>query len=113
MKPAALISAALALCLAVCAGCHRQNTRTSVIRVPDLTTDAAAEKIIHALSPYQEYELVLEVVPNVPDRSVNVVYDGLVVSLKNIEYLIARAGFAANDTPALPELQATPDTDTP
>ncbi len=90
------------LALAASAGCYRRDVRTVSIRTPDMDSDEAARRVIEAFAPYRELGMVLDVEPNVPERTVTVVYDSREAALKNLEYWIARAGFTANDQPPLP-----------
>lgn len=102
------IAAIALLALVAAVGCHRHDIRVTAIRVPEMDSDEAARKVVEALAPYGELGLVHDVETNVPERTVTVTYDSTEVALKNLEYLIARAGFAANDQPALPPPRAEP-----
>jgi copper chaperone CopZ len=81
--------------------CRRVDLRTARIYVPNMKNRVCAERVANAVAR----------VPGVrPDsikvdatsRDVTVLYDSINLSLKNIEYAIADAGFGANDIPANP-----------
>lgn len=97
---AALLAAGVGLC-----SCRQQDLRTFKIRVPEMHNAACAEVVGRALARVngvQQESIRIDV----GDRSVTLTYDSMVLSLKNIEYAIAQAGFTANDIPADAEARA-------
>lgn len=88
--------------------CRRHDLRTVRIDVPEMHNEACAELVKKALSrvenvKYAKTEVDLE------KRRVIVTYESLKLSLKNVEFAIAKAGFDANDIPADPKaLKALP-----
>lgn len=88
-------------------GCRRYDYRTVKIDVPGMKNKACSERVYQAV--YQELGQSQALPPkngvevNLSERVVKVTYDSLRLSLKNIEFAIADAGFAANDIPANPE----------
>jgi hypothetical protein len=97
--------AILLLCLAAAIGCRRKDIRTARIHVPQMTGPECRELILAVVNKQQGVQGD-KVTTNPARRDVVVPYDSLVLSLKNIEYALARAGFAANDIPADPAARA-------
>ena len=95
-------------------GCRQQDIRTVTVQVPAMKNEACAERVSEAVaselvSGAGEHanrqivrSLVLSgaIVPDLANRTVIVRYDSLRLSLKNVEFAIADAGFEANNTPA-------------
>jgi copper chaperone CopZ len=98
--------------------CRQQDNRTLIINVPEMRNEACVRVIAASLwtspgikrkefhprrkndpVPF-EYLLSDSVTFNISRRQVTVVYDSLLTADKNIEFRIAKAGFAANDIPA-------------
>jgi copper chaperone CopZ len=79
------------------AGCRRQDIRTQHIRVPQLKGEACEQVIRAALS---RTDGVFAPQVRFSNQTVVVTYDSMKLGLKNLEFVIAAAGFTANDTPA-------------
>jgi copper chaperone CopZ len=101
---ATLLAIGLVLCVTG-VSCRQRDLRTMPIHVPGMKSQACVELVKAAVAR----------VPGVlPDkttvdpatRTVYVTYESLGLSLKNIEFAIADAGFAANEIPAKPEAAA-------
>ena len=81
--------------------CRKRDLRTISIDVPQMTDEASAVKVmgicrsIHGVDP-KTVEL------DRARRTVTVTYDSMKLSIKNIEFEIAVAGYQANDVPANP-----------
>jgi len=108
-------SLALALAAAVFqAGCRQQDIRTVTVQVPGMKNEACAAMVADAVaweiagSPGERpsrqlarsFQLSGAIAVDLTNRTVRVRYDSLKMSLKNIEFAIADAGFEANNTPA-------------
>jgi copper chaperone CopZ len=79
-----------------------QDIRTVVIQVPQMKEDVCAERVKQALSQ-QQGVLTEGIQIDLRTRRVTVSYDSLQLSLKNLEFALADAGFIANDVPAKQE----------
>lgn len=93
-----------ALCIAAClmallgTSCRQKDIRVAVIDVPAMKNAACVEHIVKALGREQGVN-PNDVTVSLDDRQVEVRYDSLRHSVKNLEFTIAEAGFAANDVP--------------
>jgi hypothetical protein len=97
MKPTISIIAIVMACLCG-AGCRQHDYRTLEIEVPGLKNAQCEQLIRRAL---RHKGIVQEEVQiDLAARRVTVVYDSLFMANKNIEFFIAKLGFAANDIPA-------------
>gem|GEM_PF-550088 len=95
--------AALFLIVAAsCVGCRTRDMRTMIIHVPGMRNDACREIVVSAIMKFQGVDPI-SVRVDMKRRLVTVTYDSLVLSLKNIEFAVAEAGFQANDVPAKQE----------
>ena len=85
--------------VALGAACRQQDVRTVVIDVPGMQNQACVERVKaglgRSMGVFHDQTRF-----DVATRTVTVTYDSLPVSLKNIEFNIAEAGFQANDIPA-------------
>ena len=88
-----LIMAALT-CLLLMTGCYRQDVMTMEIEISQMRHAECSRIIINAL---QNVEGIKYVDPDMELRILTVSYDSRTLALKNIEYIIAEAGFTAND----------------
>jgi hypothetical protein len=109
--------ALLALAVLCCLSCRKEDIRTAVLEVPGMKNQACADRIAKAVAtelaagpaddatPQRIQAVVLSgtIKTDLDRKIVTVVYDSLRLSLKNLEFAAARAGFAANNTPADPE----------
>lgn len=107
------LSAALAAAVLL-AGCRQQDIRTVTIQVPAMKNAACAQIVSEAVAwelagnpgerPNRQLARSLQLSGllslDLTNRTVRVKYDSLKMSLKNIEFAIADAGFEANNTPA-------------
>ncbi|MCE9615007.1 MAG: heavy-metal-associated domain-containing protein [Lentisphaerae bacterium] len=90
----------LALSLAaVVAGCRQVDIRTAVLYVPAMTNQACVNVVLKALNTEQGISSP-QVTVRQDSCTLEVRYDSLRHSLKNLEFTVADAGFAANDIPA-------------
>lgn len=92
----AILLAGLAL---ACVSCRRTDVRTVVIRVPQMRNQACVERVTDALKQAR-YGVKMETLQaDLESRTVTVQYDSMQLSIKNMEFLIAEAGFDANEVP--------------
>lgn len=97
MKARVWITTAASLILMV--SCRQKDIRTVEIRVPEMRNRACMEVVARAISRVPGVNKKTVAID--PDtRVVSVEYDSLKLALKNIEFAIAKSGFAANDVPA-------------
>lgn len=82
-----------------CASCRRTDVRTVVIRVPQMRSQGCVERVTDALKQAR-YGVKLDTLQvDLTNRTVTVQYDSMQLSIKNIEFLVAGAGFDANEVP--------------
>jgi len=104
--------------------CRQHDYHTLVVKVPEMRNQACVRRIAVALwsspalkkkgyHPKRKNEVVPVVYLlsesvsfDIAKREVTVTYDSLLTADKNIEFLIAKAGFKANDIPADPKAAA-------
>jgi copper chaperone CopZ len=79
--------------------CRRHDYRTVKIDVPDMKNKACEEVVRRAIAGVPALQAEKTEIDPV-GRTVTVSYDSIVLSLKNVEFAIADAGFAADDVPA-------------
>ena len=79
--------------------CRRQDARTVSIHVPGMKNEACVEHVHTSLRRVPGVQ-VDSIVIDDATRTVLVTYESLNLSLKNIEFAIADAGFDANQVPA-------------
>ena len=94
---------AIAAALIFTVACRTQDIRIQVIRTPQLINNDCAQILVRDLT---KTEGVSEVIYSLQDKTVTVTYDSMKLALKNLESVIAMAGFDANDTPANPQARA-------
>ena len=90
----------LALVILACllfSSCRQQDVREVVIKVPGLKNQACAKIIQDA---FMRQPGVVSIRPDFQKHEIAVIYNSMVIALKNIEFTIAAAGFDANDTQA-------------
>jgi copper chaperone CopZ len=82
-----------------CASCRKTDVRTVVIRVPQMRSEACAERVKDALQQarYGVRQDTLRV--DLERRTITIDYDSMQLSIKNIEFIVAEAGFDANEVP--------------
>lgn len=78
-------------------GCRQVDIRTRTLKVPQMKNDRCARIVVTALG---KTDGVMPDRIQTGDRTVTVTYDSMKVGLRNLEYVIAAAGFDAGDTPA-------------
>jgi len=100
MKHTIVLSAIALLC---CAGCFRQDHRTIDVAVPQLASEACFQAISDGLKGVDGIEGLR---PDYANRRLAVTYNALKLGIKNIEAVIASAGFDANDTTAPADIRA-------
>jgi copper chaperone CopZ len=104
----ALVILALVVCAVEGVSCRRSDVRVIHVYVPGMKNRKCAEIILNALGKEQGIG-ARSVSVDMADRVVTVRYDSIQRSIKNIEFTIADAGFAANEVPANAEAaQALP-----
>jgi len=96
-----MCSILLIICAGLCS-CRRNDYRTVNIYVPKMKNRACAEVVVNALRR-QEGIRSRDIAVDMSSRIVTVRYDSIERSIKNLEYTIADAGFAANEIPATTE----------
>jgi copper chaperone CopZ len=80
----------------LCTACFRNDTRIGIYHVPNMTS----QECLNALSGrLRAVEGVMDVQADFATQQVSVTFNGLKAGLKNIEFVIAGAGFDVNDTP--------------
>ena len=87
------------------AACFRNDIRTVEFDVPQLKSDSCTRFILDVLNS-NKVEGVMAVTPNTSTRKLSVTYNSTRLGIKNIEFLIASAGFDANSTMAPAEIKA-------
>lgn len=105
MKKNVLILIGVVSLLMAGVSCRQHDFRTIVIEVPEMRNQACVKAIVKTLgtSPgLRENSVNFDVI----NRQITVTYDSLLTADKNIEFLIAKAGFAANGIPADKKAQA-------
>lgn len=101
LRPIAAVFCAAAL-LALPA-CFRPDHRAITVAVPQMSSPACFNLIQQAL---KNVEGVEGVTPDYEKRTVTINYFALKLGIKNIEFVIAGAGFDANDTKAPENVRA-------
>lgn len=95
--PRIFITGLAALLLAGSVSCFRQDKRTITVRVPQMRSEDCFRFIQDAVKPVDGIE---QATPDYAQGTVDVTYNAIKLGIKNIEYVIAGAGFDANDTKA-------------
>lgn len=90
--------------LGLLTGCFRNDRRTIDFNVPKLTTQ---ECLAYLSGRLRANEGVEDVRADFTTGTVTVTFNGLKLALKNIEIIIAEAGFDVNERPADPVARAT------
>jgi copper chaperone CopZ len=85
--------------------CRRFDFRTMPIHVPSMKSEACVAAVRAAIARVPGVVQGKTTV-DLGTRTVFVTYDSLNLSLKNVEFAIAEAGFAANEIPAKPDAAA-------
>ena len=89
----------LLVLLLAAVSCRRHDIRTVLIRVPQMKNEVCVEEVRRPLARVDGVRKA-ETAFDLERRHVTVTYDSLKLSMKNIEFAVAEAGFAANEVPA-------------
>ena len=91
----------IALILALCGGCFRQEVRTAEFDVPGLETSEDAEALREAFREDDGGWMpgVYDVTPDVEQDTVLVQYNSDALRRMNLEYRIAKHGYRADKRP--------------
>ncbi|MBN2301907.1 MAG: heavy-metal-associated domain-containing protein [Lentisphaerae bacterium] len=79
--------------------CRQRDVRTVEIRVPAMINKACVEHVVKAVMAVPGVDKE-SIEANLEKRTISVKYESLQLAIKNIEFAIAEAGFAANEVPA-------------
>lgn len=94
IKKTVLLAALLAV-----TGCFRNDIRTEVFKIEQLRTDEGEQLVAKALRPIAGIKYIKADLEN---HTLTVTFDGLNAYIKNIEYVIVKAGFDLPNWPADP-----------
>ncbi len=97
MKSRAIL--VLLLMLGMMVGCRKQDIRIARIHVPQMGGQVCVDRVVTIVRRVPGVQGDLITVDR-ERRDVSVPYDSIKLSLKNIEYALAKAGFDANNIPA-------------
>lgn len=97
------LSLSTAAVLLLGSGCFRQDKRTITVKVPQLRSEACLRFVQDAVKPVEGIE---HVTPNYEQGTLDVTYNAMKLGIRNIEFVIAGAGFDANDTKAPANVRA-------
>ena len=103
MKLRILLPLAMFVVLMFCPACFRQDKRTITVKVPQLVS---ADCLVHIQMGAKQVEGIEQVTGDIENKTVDVTYNAMKLGIRNIEFIIARTGFDANDTPASPQARA-------
>jgi copper chaperone CopZ len=92
-----LMIAAACLCLV---SCRKHDIRKVVVETPGIKSPECARVVQEA---FMKQPGIRSVEPDFERGTLAVTYDSMVIAIKNIEFVIAEAGFDANDEKARPE----------
>lgn len=98
-----LFFAAALLAALTSTACFRADHRTITVSVPQMKSPGCYAIIQEALKSVEGIEATR---PNYEQRTLDVSYNALRLGIKNIEFVIAGAGFTANDMEAPAEARA-------
>lgn len=99
-----IVTVVLTVCALAAVSCRRYDVRTVTIHVPEMGNKECSRIVEDALAKVGGIQMDKLKVDTL-SRTVTVMYDSLQLSIKNVEFAIAEAGFAANDVPAKREAQ--------
>lgn len=97
MKLQSCIALTLISALLIGTACFRQDRRTITVKVPSLRSEECLRLIQNAAKPVDGIE---QLTPDYAKGTLDVTYNAMKLGIKNIEFVIAGAGFDANDTKA-------------
>lgn len=84
--------------------CYRKDVQTLVVDVPGLKTPGCAEVVRRFMYANPPVEGLIAVEPSVEAKTVTFEYDSRKIAIKNLEYMLTKAGFEANGN--APDLEA-------
>ena len=91
------------------ASCRKTDVRKVEISVPGMTNAACATQIQNAfMTPQGTMQGIVTIVPDLDRKVVTITYDSMKLARTNLEYIIAGAGFDANDVKAKTNPAALP-----
>ncbi len=102
MKPF-LKNVALLIVSILLSGCFRNDIRTETFQIKQLRTPEAAQLVKQSLRGLPDIQEARE---NLENQTLTVVFNGLNLHLKNIEYAIVKGGFDLPNWPAQAEDKA-------
>ncbi len=106
MIKAGLTSMCVVLLLAgLFAACRMQDIREAELRIPALRTTECAVIVSNSLARTPGV-MADTMQVDYETGSVTLQYDSMILSLKNIEFVVADAGFAVNNVPANEQARA-------
>lgn len=85
--------------LLLLAGCFRNDIRTETFQIEQLRSQESGLILAQAL---RQITGIKEIRPDIEKHTLTVVFNGLEVYIKNIEYAIVKAGFDLPNCPADP-----------
>jgi copper chaperone CopZ len=91
--------ALLSVALAAVVSCRKQDIRIARIHVPQMGSQTCVDRAVTLVRRIPGVQADRVMVDR-ERRDIAAPYDSLKLSLKNIEYALAKAGFQANDIPA-------------
>ncbi len=101
MKKYILVLSSVVFLLVAGASCRQHDFREIVVDVPEMRNQACINAIAKSLGGSPGIRNQKGAVRfDVAGRKITIEYDSLLTADKNIEFLIAKAGFAANAVPA-------------
>ncbi len=86
--------------------CFRQEVVTRTLNVPQMGHPECVERVIQILT-LPDPEAIIEIAPDLEQRTVSVTYVSTRMALKNIEHLLADAGFDVNEVIGNRAMRAT------
>ncbi len=89
----------LLLMCGVLLGCRKQDIRIARIHVPQMSGQVCVDRAVSVVRRVPGVQTDMITVDR-ERRDITAPYDSIRLSLKNIEYALAKAGFQANDIPA-------------
>ena len=83
-------------------GCFRPENRTITVSVPQMKSQECAERIVDSfkLGRPDHVDGVISVTPNLEKKTVEVTFESLKISIKNVQFTIAGVGFDADEIKA-------------
>lgn len=89
----------IAMIIGLTYGCRLQDVRELELNIPDMLNPECAEIIVGQLTRTQGV-LAETIRVDLPQRRIMLEYDSMILAIKNIEFVVADAGFAVNNIPA-------------